>query len=214
VFEGKGVDPVRQLIAGLGDGGGMGNGRGAVPVGVVAVEIPDEEEGEGRVSGMGRLDVAGQRLEAGKGIAIAISGVGLEVHGGEEERATTVRLDDCAEDSGGWRGVGGEGGLDGMGVCGEELHGTVGVVEEGNTSTTLADLIDGGRARLVETGPVGGTGIGWVVTRLYHHVEEWGGGGVEVRGAVQHLPGGEEPGRHLSGVQVDEGERGGRDVIH
>jgi hypothetical protein len=53
-----------------------------------------------------------------------------------------------------------------------------------------------------------------VVARLYQYVEEGGGGGVEVRGTNQHLPGGEEPGGHLSSIQVDERKGEGRDIIH
>jgi hypothetical protein len=99
-------------------------------------------------------------------------------------------------------------------VGGEELDRTIGVVEEGDTPTTLAGLVGGRRTGLMETGPVGDTGPGLMVTRLYQHVEERGGGGEEVRRTDQHLPGGEESGRQLSSVQVDEGEGRGGDVIH
>jgi hypothetical protein len=73
-----------------------------------------------------------------------------------------------------------------VGVCREELNRAVGVVEEGDTPTTLAGLIDGRRTGLMKTGPVGNTGVGLMVTRLYQHVEERGGGGVETRRADQY----------------------------
>jgi hypothetical protein len=130
----KGVDPVSELGTGLSDGSGMDSSRGTKPIRMMTIEVPNDEEGEGWMSSTGRVDVTGQCLEAGEGISIASAGMGLEVYSGEEERTAAVGLDDCTEDSGGRRRVGGETGVDGVRVSREELNRTVGVVEEGDTS--------------------------------------------------------------------------------
>lgn len=118
------------------------SGHRTVPVRVVAVEVPYYQEGEGGVGCRSGVN-DGEEMEE---VVRSASALRWEVDDCEEEGCAVLRTDHRTDDSGGGRVIGEEGGVDAVAVGGEGFDGAVGVVEEGDTSTTDAVLAGRGRA--------------------------------------------------------------------